>query len=87
MQRLLATKRQQLVGEVGKLEALSPLKVLTRGFAVARDAEGRVLRDSAAVTDGDSISVQLAQGALFCTVDSRSLPRSQNFEIPKSSKN
>lgn len=87
VQRLLATKRQQFVGEVGKLEALSPLKVLTRGFAVARDAEGRVLRDSAAVTDGDSISVQLAQGALFCTVDSRSLPRSQNFEIPKSSKN
>lgn len=85
--RLLASKRQQLLGEVGKLEALSPLKVLTRGYSVARDAEGRVLSDAAAVADGDSISVQLAHGVLSCTVDAHVSADSQNFTIPKASEN
>ncbi len=87
LDRLVASRRQQLLGEIGKLEALSPLKVLTRGYAVARDDAGRVLRSAAEVAQGAAVSVQLADGTLFCTVEDRAAQSPQNFEIPKSSKN
>ncbi len=87
LERLVTSKRQQLLAEMGKLEALSPLKVLTRGYAVARDDAGRVLRSAAEVAEGVAVSVQLAEGTLFCTVDATSVPSPQNSEIPRSSKN
>ena len=51
------------------LDALSPLKVLGRGYAMAQSGDGTILRDSAQVSPGDSIRVQLARGSLHCTVD------------------
>ena len=55
------------------LDALSPLKVLGRGYAVARDAEGRILKNAADVSVGGSIDVTLGSGALDCVVRSRKL--------------
>ena len=49
--------------------ALSPLKVLGRGYAMAQAADGTVLRTSQQVQEGDRIHVRLGQGALDCTVD------------------
>ena len=46
------------------LEALSPLKVLERGYSLARDARGRALRSVTQVRLGDTISVQLADGQI-----------------------
>ena len=50
---------------------MSPLKVLARGYAVAADADGTVLRSVAQVRTGDPICVQLQDGALRCTVNNR----------------
>jgi len=53
----------------GKLDALSPLKVLARGYAVARDAQGKSLVSTALVQPGDLIDVWLSDGRLDCTVN------------------
>ncbi len=58
---------------VGRLESLSPLAVLGRGYAVAWDAEKtHALRDAAAVRPGDDVTVTLSRGELQCTVRSTS---------------
>lgn len=50
------------------LQHLAPQAVLARGYAIARDAEGRVLRSVAAVAAGDAVSVELADGRLHTRV-------------------
>jgi exodeoxyribonuclease VII large subunit len=52
----------------GKLESLSPLAVLSRGYALAWDAGGRLLRSIDAVEAGDAVRVRLADGAFSATV-------------------
>jgi exodeoxyribonuclease VII large subunit len=44
------------------------LKVLERGYAIATDASGNVLRDAAQVQVGDSVSLQLHRGRLTTEV-------------------
>jgi exodeoxyribonuclease VII large subunit len=58
---------------VGRLESLSPLAVLSRGYAVAWNADRtRALRDAQDVTVGDPIRVTLARGELECEVRAQS---------------
>ncbi len=55
----------------GRLEAMSPLAVLSRGYAVCSDpASGRVIARAADVAPGDRVGVTLAQGSLGCRVES-----------------
>ncbi len=67
----LSDKRQQYVRLASALEALSPLKVLSRGFSVATDAGGRLLRDAAEAVPGDKIHIRLERGGLDCRVENR----------------
>ncbi|MHB8605869.1 MAG: exodeoxyribonuclease VII large subunit [Thermoplasmatota archaeon] len=53
----------------GKLDALSPLQVLARGFAVATGPDGRVLTDASAAPAGTTVRVRLARGALATRVE------------------
>jgi exodeoxyribonuclease VII large subunit len=68
--------RQRLASLSGHLEAVSPLSVLSRGYAIAfsrtRNRKKPVL-DSNAVAIGDRIEVQLKKGALQCSVDAKTL--------------
>ena len=53
-----------------KLDALSPLKTLSRGYSITYAHDGRTVVDSVAdVKPGDGISVQVQDGMLACTVD------------------
>jgi exodeoxyribonuclease VII large subunit len=54
--------------EAARLEMLSPLKTLGRGYAVCRRRSGEVVRQSEQVAVGDRVEVVLARGALDCTV-------------------
>ena len=56
--------RERLGLMAASLDALSPLAVLQRGYAIAQDSSGKLLRDASAVTVGDEISVRLAKGRL-----------------------
>ena len=61
--------RERLALAVASLDALSPLGVLQRGYAIAQDASGRLLRDAAMVAPGDAVSVRLAKGKLKTRVE------------------
>jgi exodeoxyribonuclease VII large subunit len=64
LQRNLAELRRQ----AGRLEALSPLEVLTRGYAIVERPDGRVVRLTREVGPGDSLSIRLVQGRIAATV-------------------
>jgi len=55
---------------VASLDALSPLAVLQRGFAVAQKQDGSLLRDAKQVETGEAIKVRLARGRLGARVES-----------------
>ena len=64
---------QRLRGAAARLEALSPLAVLARGYAVCWNADRTaVVRDAMAVTPGEHVRVTLARGELDCNVINRS---------------
>jgi exodeoxyribonuclease VII large subunit len=67
-ERLLRTKRERLDRLRLQLEERSPLRVLERGYAIATDAAGNVLRDAAQVALGDSVAIQLHRGRLSTEV-------------------
>jgi exodeoxyribonuclease VII large subunit len=72
----IARARHRLEATAATLQAVSPLSVLSRGYAIAfsRTKRGRKpILDSAVVGVGDPIEVQLKKGRLNCTVDSRTL--------------
>ncbi len=59
-------------GEVAsKLEALSPLSVLGRGYSLAWSAQGKLLRSSDEAEVGDAVRLDLARGRLYCRVEKR----------------
>ena len=62
---------RRFAGTVAKLDALSPLKVLGRGYAMARTEDGGILRSSDQVQPGDRIRLRLAQGSLGCRVEEK----------------
>lgn len=65
----VARARARLGGLGGRLDALSPLRVLGRGYGIAFGPEGQALRSASEVSAGDSIRVRLHQGALRATID------------------
>lgn len=61
--------RQQFGFTVAALEAMSPLKVLERGYAIAQDAGGNIVRDASTASLGDELRVRLWKGELDCRVE------------------
>ncbi len=71
MRQQLGQLRHGLAGRAAHIEALSPLAVLGRGYAVATDSAGHVLRDAAEVAPGERVNVQLHHGQLATRVTKR----------------
>jgi exodeoxyribonuclease VII large subunit len=72
----IARERQRLKAVIATLNAVSPLSVLSRGYAIAfsRTRRGRKpILDSSQVSVGEQIEVQVKKGRLACTVDGRTL--------------
>ena len=72
---LLARKRQLFGALAASLDAMSPLKVLGRGYAVARNEEGRILRSWRDVSPGDRVNVTLGEGGFTAAVDKPCAPQ------------
>jgi len=64
-------KRERFYRLLGKLDALSPLATLERGYAIAQTEDGRFLNHSDQVEVGAMIQVRLAKGLLHCKVLSK----------------
>ncbi|HKV06214.1 MAG TPA: exodeoxyribonuclease VII large subunit [Candidatus Acidoferrales bacterium] len=67
-ERVLIVQRHKYEKTKLQLEERSPLQLLARGYAIAYDASGKVLRSPDQVALGDEISVRLARGQLDATV-------------------
>lgn len=66
----LNRERQEFARLAAKLDALSPLKVLGRGYSIALDAEGRAVREAAQLKAGDKLDLRLSRGGAKCLVES-----------------
>ena len=66
-ERLVAEKRKKEAALAAALDALSPLKVLGRGYSIVR-RDGRALRSASEAAVGDTLDVTLAGGELGCVV-------------------
>ena len=67
--RRFQQEEQHLARLAGRLDALSPLKVLARGYALASREDGTVIRAAGELTPGEPIRLRLGQGSARCTVD------------------
>src|SRR5713226_6054770 len=68
IERFLRAKRDRLEKLALQLQDRSPLRVLERGYAIATDAAGNLLRDAAQVALGDTVAIQLHRGKLSTEV-------------------
>ena len=66
---LLGRKKQQFSALAAALDAMSPLKVLGRGYAMAQSVDGSILKSYRDVAAGDRVSVMLGEGGFTCTVE------------------
>ena len=73
--RLVSAQNQQIhrsnqryIAAVSKLDAMSPLKVLTRGYSMAQTEEGEVIRSVHQVERGQRLTISLSDGKLAATV-------------------
>ena len=62
--------RQRCVRLTAALDAMSPLKVLTRGYAMAQTEGGQLLRQVEQVRSGDRFTLQLSDGRIRASVES-----------------
>jgi exodeoxyribonuclease VII large subunit len=65
---ILLQRRSKLDQLSGQLEALSPLAILERGYALVFDASGKLVKDAAQLGQGDEISATLARGTFTATI-------------------
>lgn len=67
-ERLVLTKKAAFVEAVGKLDALSPLSVLSRGFTVTKATDGKTIKSISDIKNGDEISTVLNDGIIKSVV-------------------
>ena len=66
----LQRRRQRFVGCTAKLDAMSPLKVLTRGYSIVHDDGGSILRSVSQTEPGREVRVTLTDGSIHAVVSS-----------------
>jgi exodeoxyribonuclease VII large subunit len=74
LNRLLVNCRQHLLTRTERLEALSPLAVLGRGYSITQTLSGTPIVSANTVSEGDLVTTRLHQGELVCRVESIKLP-------------
>jgi exodeoxyribonuclease VII large subunit len=67
----VSTARNRLAPVKAELDALSPLAVLSRGYAIAwNDADGQVVRDAASLNTDDVLTLRFGKGGASARVES-----------------
>ena len=64
-----ANKRGKFLSLAAKMDALSPLKVLTRGYSIAEKEDGTVIKSKTDAEKGDKINILLSDGKISCWVE------------------
>lgn len=69
LQKNLSEQRKRFGSLAASLDALSPLKVLGRGYSMVQTSEGAITHSIAQVNVGDTLSVKMSDGSLHCLVE------------------
>ena len=68
-ERIVSDNTSSLCVLSAKIDALSPLKTLARGYSIAKNRDGDIIRSADGVEKGSSVSIVLSDGSLDCTVN------------------
>ena len=71
MERVIAANARRFTHAAASLDAMSPLRVLHRGYCVAQKADKTLLRSSSQAEPGEQVFLRLAEGSLQCEVIKR----------------
>lgn len=66
--RNINQSKQRFIAATAKLDAMSPLKVLTRGYAMVQTVDHQIVRSVGQVNTGDDICVKVSDGNISATV-------------------
>lgn len=67
--RIIHQKQQNYIGLTAKLDAMSPLKVLTRGYSMTQRYDGAVVRSVTQIGVGEELQINLSDGRIYTTVN------------------
>ncbi len=70
-QRTVSLGKERYVRLAASLDAMSPLKVLARGYSLAQRTDGGVVKSAGEVEEGEDLILRLCEGALKCEVKER----------------
>lgn len=65
---IFSHRKQNFLGTVAKIEAMSPLKVLSRGYSICSKENGEVIRRSSQLQKGEIFNVRLGEGSVSCSM-------------------
>ncbi len=68
-ERILAGKKQAFIRLASSLDAMSPLRVLSRGYAVAADPSGDIIKSASALEAGQKLQLTFSDGGASCRVE------------------
>ncbi len=71
MNHRIETAKNELQAVAGKLDGLSPLNTLKRGYSISKNSAGDIITSSQQVEVGEQLSIDLSDGRLACTVNER----------------
>ena len=69
-EQILNRSKQQFISLTAALEAMSPLKVLIRGYAIASDSEGKCVKSISELAVDDRLCLTFSDGSAGCIVQS-----------------
>lgn len=67
----LSHEQKRFVELMAKLDALNPMKVLSRGYAVVQDSQGKIIRSIKETEAGQNLDIQISDGRLDCIVQGK----------------
>jgi exodeoxyribonuclease VII large subunit len=77
LQSVVRSRRERLFQAAGKIEALSPLSALRRGYAVPTGPDGQIMRKAAHFAPGEEFQLRVIDGRIACRVESVTLEEMQ----------
>jgi exodeoxyribonuclease VII large subunit len=81
---LLARHRAQISELAARLQNVSPVEVLARGYSMTLDGRGKPIRDYRQVAEGDRITTELSRGRLHSRVESRDADNTAGYPATES---
>jgi len=69
MKRVVEQKKLAFVRHMTQLDALSPLKVMARGYSLVYEPKGQLLKSVADVSKGEQLQIRLSDGSISCQIE------------------